>query len=270
MSLRRSLSALAPYCAILIAAAVTVGGLRLQHEHLRKAAFVFWRQRMDASADATRAAVQSWLDRLQEDDYFLAQNTAQTPALFLAPVLHLEADSAISRLLTEFATESEYRGIWVLRANGTLITSSEGADSLPDAVRAAARLAARTEERQTVGPLRIHDDEQLFAVIEPVISKGRSHQAAALGAVVLAVDPYTMLFPTVLLEENGITHPRHRLVQHVGDDFVVLTPSDDPRAGPGEFRLPWSRTPSSGALAASGRDSSRALRGVDEIGRAHV
>jgi PAS domain S-box-containing protein len=263
MSLRRSFTTLAPFCAILLAAAVALFGLRLQHERLRSGAFVYWRNRMDASADATRAAVQSWLDGLQQDNDFLAQQVAKTPALLRAGNGNLTSEHAVSEMLTEFATESEYRGIWVLRADGRVVAASDNADSLPDVVRASALAAARTGERGTIGPLRIHDDEQLFAVIEPVIQEGPGHSTRLLGAVVLSVDPYTTLFPTVLLEQDGIEHARHRLVQHIGDEFVVLTPSDVPLAEPGRLRIPWARTPSSGAFAASGTDTSGALRGVD-------
>ena len=218
---------------------------------------------MDASADVTRASVQSWLDGLQEDDDFLAQQAAKTPALLRTSDRSPADEQAISEMVTEFATESEYRGIWVLRSDGTLVASSEQADSMPDLVRTAARTAARTGERQTVGPIRIHDNEQLFAVIEPVIQERSGHSRRVLGAVVLSVDPYTELFPTVLLEQDGIEHARHRLVQRIGDEFVVLTPSEAPRAAPGEIRIPWSRTPSSGALAASAHDSSGSLIGVE-------
>jgi PAS domain S-box-containing protein len=263
MSLRRSLTKAAPYCAILFAAAVAAFGLRLQRERLRTAAFVYWRHRMDSSADVTRASVQSWLDGLQQDNHFLAQQAAKTPALLRPSDRSPKDEQAISEMVTEFATESKYRGIWVLRADGTLVASSEQADSMPDAVRTAARTAARTGERQTVGPIRIHDDEQLFAVIEPVIHDGRGRAPRLLGAVALSVDPYTTLFPTVLLEQDGIEHARHRLVQRIGNEVVVLTPSAVPRAAPGQIRIPWSRTTSSDALAASAQDSSGSLIGID-------
>ena len=197
---------------------------------------------MDSSAGVTRASVQSWLDGLQQDNHFLAQQAAKTPALLRPSDRSPKDEQAISEMVTEFATESKYRGIWVLRADGTLVASSEQADSMPDAVRTAARTAARTGERQTVGPIRIHDDEQLFAVIEPVIHEDRGRAPRLLGAVALSVDPYTTLFPTVLLEQDGIEHARHRLVQRIGNEVVVLTPSAVPRAAPGQIRIPWSRT----------------------------
>ncbi|MGH7634677.1 MAG: PAS domain S-box protein, partial [Gemmatimonadaceae bacterium] len=68
--------------------------------------------------------------------------------------------------------------------------------------------------------------------------------------------------PTVLAEQDGVVKARHRLVQHIGNEFVVLTPSETPRAGPGQIRVPWALTSISGALAASGRDSSGAMDGV--------
>jgi PAS domain S-box-containing protein len=256
---------MAPYAAVVLAASVAVAGLQLQHARLRSAAFAYWRHRMDASADATRAAVQTWLDRLERDNHFLAYQAVKLPSVFrVGPSQRADAGS-LSRTITEFATDGEYRGIWILGADGGLVAKSDRADSLPSLVKASAIEAIRTGERQTAGPLTTHDGEQLFAVIEPILSTRPGKSESTLGAVVLAVDPYSTLFPTVLLEQDGIERARHRLVQHIGSEFVVLTPSSVPVAGPGELRLPWELTPSSGALAASARDTSGALRGIGDV-----
>ncbi|MDB4909979.1 MAG: sensor histidine kinase response regulator, Cache 1, partial [Gemmatimonadetes bacterium] len=256
---------MAPYLAIAFAASVAVAGLHFQHARLRTAAFVYWRHRMDASADATRAAVQTWLDRLERDNHFLAHQAVKLPSAFRAGTSQRTSAQSLSKTLTEFVSDGEYHGIWVLRTDGALVAESDSADSLPSLVKASAIEAMRTGERKTAGPLTTHDGEQLFAVIQPILSIRRGEPETCLGAVVLAVDPYSTLFPTVLLEQDGVARARHRLVQHIGNEFVVLTPSDIPVAGPGELRMPWSLTPSSGALAASGRDTSGALRGIGNV-----
>ncbi len=152
----------------------------------------------------------------------------------------------------------------MLRADGIAVVSSVGADPLPSIVHALAMQSAQNGERQTIGPLRLDNGEQLFAVIEPVFIERPGHPIDYLGAIVVGIDPYESLFPTVLREEEGEEHSRHRLVQHVGEEFIVLSPSKLPAAGPGQIRRPWALAFEAGKLAAEGTDTSGILRGYDD------
>jgi PAS domain S-box-containing protein len=256
MSIRRTLSTALPYIAILLVAAVAVGGLRFQHARLRDGALTYWRRRMDASVDATRAAVQNWLDERQQDDRMLARQAAKTDGLFNAGRGRAAAVRDMTDLITDVARERGYRGIWVIRADGSSVVSSADADSLPTGIRDFAREVATNGKSHTIGPVRTPAGEQLFAVIEPVIDARPGRVGVSVGAIVLGIDPYVSLFPTVLHEQDGVETARHRLVQHIGDEFVILTPSRRPVAGPGKIRMPWSMAPAAGRLAAIGVDTS--------------
>ncbi len=268
MSKRRTMSSAFPFIVAVVIAALLGIALRLQHTRLLRTAQVYWRYRMNASADATRSAVQLWLNERQEDDRLLSRQAAKASRLF-QPGRPNRADAKdMSDFITAFSNARGYRGIWVLRVDGSSVVASRQADSLPPAVRAFAAEVARSGESRTIGPLRTFNDEQLFAVIEPVAGARDGKAAATLGSVVLGIDPYQTLFPTVLEKQDGVENSRHRLVQRMGNDFVVLTPSESPRAGPGEIRLPWSQAPLPGRLAAAGIDSSGsflALGGVPII-----
>jgi signal transduction histidine kinase/ActR/RegA family two-component response regulator len=264
MTLRRFISTAVPYGTVLLALACAVGGLRYQRTRLRQDAFVYWRNRMNASADVTRAAVQTWLDERQLDDRLLARQATKTPDLFRPGHSAGLQGKELGDVITVDAVERGYRGIWVLRADGIVVVSSVGADPLPSIVHALAMESAQNGERQTIGPLRLDNGEQLFAVIEPVVIERPGRPIDYLGAIVVGIDPYESLFPTVLREEEGEEHSRHRLVQHVGDEFVVLTPSKLPMAGPGQIRRPWALAFEAGRLAAEGTDTSGLLRGYDD------
>jgi PAS domain S-box-containing protein len=264
MTLRRIISTAVPYGTLLLALACAVGGLRFQHTRLREEAFVRWRRRMSTSADATRAAVQTWLDERQLDDRLLARQAAKTPQLFRAGHPADVDGKDFADVITVDAVERGYRGIWVLRADGISVVNSTGADSLPSIVHALAMESAENGERRTIGPLRLENGEQLFAVIEPVLVERPGHPTSYLGAIVVGIDPYESLFPTVLHEEEGEGQARHRLVQHIGDEFVVLTPSTIPMAGPGQIRMPWALAPEAGRLAAQGTDTSGLLLSYDK------
>ena len=263
MSIRRSFSTALPYLAILLAAAAAVAGLRYQHERLREQALAYWLRRMNSSADATRFASQSWLDERQQDTRLLARQVASAPSVLQDGGQDAADVRDLSKLITEFASERGYRGVWVLRSNGSIAVASAGADPMVSTVRDAAIDAAHTGVSQIEGPVRTPDDEQLLAVIEPVVVERHGNASKHLGAVVIGIDPYQALFPLVLREQDGIETPRHRLVKHIGDEFVVLTPSRIPVAGPGEIRVPWNRAPESGKLAASGHDTSDSFIGMD-------
>jgi PAS domain S-box-containing protein len=247
----------------IVLAACTIAGLRYQHSRLERGAFTYWQHRMDASADATRAALQTWLDERQQDDRMIARQAAKEPMLFGARKERASVRD-MSALITEIANERGYRGIWVLRADGTPVVVSKEADSLPAEMRTAAIEAARTGTSHTIGPLRTENGEQLFAVMEPVVGSGDS-ASKNLGTVVLGIDPYISLFPIVLRELDGVETARHRLVQRMGDELVVLTPSRVPMAGPGELRIPWARAPLAGTLAAGGHDTSGAFFGMNDV-----
>jgi len=264
MTLRRLISTAVPYGTVLLALLCAVGGLRFQRTLLRNDAFVYWRHRMNASADATRAAVQAWLDERQLDDRLLARQAAKTPGLFHPGHSADVEGKDLAEVITVDAVERGYRGIWVLRADGISVVNSVGADALPSIVHALAMETAQNGERKTIGPLRLDNGEQLFAVIEPVFVERPGHPTSYLGAIVVGIDPYESLFPTVLHEEEGEEHARHRLVQHVGDEFVVLTPSKFPMAGPGQIRTSWALAPEAGRLAAQGTDTSGLLFGYDD------
>ena len=262
MPIRRSLSIL-PIFAIVVVAVCMMGGLRFQHTRLRDEALLFWSHRMEASADATRTSVQAFLDERQEDDRLLARRAAKSPELFGAARLPAPVGVELSELITDVAAERGYRGIWLLRADGSTVELSQGADSLPDATRAAAIVAARTGKSAMIGPIPTADG-QLFSVIEPIIG-GRGHSISRLGTVVLGIDPYETLYPLVLREQSGIETARHRLVQHLGNEFVVLTPSKYPRAGAGELRTPWANAPIVDRFAAGGKDTSGAMLGIGDV-----
>ena len=262
MPIRRSLSIL-PVIAIVVAAACVVGGLRFQHARLRNEALLFWSHRMEANADATRTSVQAWLDERREDDRLLARRAAKALERFWPKGPPDFVKVELAELITDVAAERGYRGIWLLRADGSTVAVSHDADSLPPAIRAAAIVAARTGKSAMVGPIPTTDG-QLFSVIEPVIG-GRNHGMNRLGTVVLGIDPYETLYPLVLREQSGIESARHRLVQHIGSEFVVLTPSKFPRAGPGELRTPWADAPTVGRFAAEGKDTSGSMLGIADV-----
>jgi PAS domain S-box-containing protein len=263
MPTRRPFS-IVPLTTIAVLAACMVMGLRFQHARLRTEAVALWTHRMEVSADATRTSVQSWLDGLQEDDRLLARRAAKSPALFGPKLSRVPGQLETSELITDVAAERAYRGIWLLRTDGTTIEASTDADSLPASIRAASIAAARSGKSAMVGPIAVSEG-QLFAVIEPVISGGSHHGSTGIGAVVLGIDPYETLYPIVLREQSGIETPRHRLVQHIGDEVVVLTPSKIPKAGPGELRFPWATAPLSTRFAAEGKDTSVVAPGVGGV-----
>jgi PAS domain S-box-containing protein len=217
---------------------------------------------MEASADATLSTVLAWLDERQEDDRLLARRATSSPAIFGAASLGRVRDAELSQLISNVAAERGYRGIWLLRADGSMIVTSAQADSLPPEVRSAAILVARNGKTGMVGPIPTPGG-QLFAVIEPVTGRTPGRKTSRLGTVILGVDPYQALYPTVLREQGGLETPRHRLVQHIDGDFVVLTPSRVPAAAPGKLRIPWARTPPVGIFAASGKDTSGTMIGID-------
>jgi PAS domain S-box-containing protein len=262
MHIRRSLSIL-PILAIAVVAALMFAGLRFQHTRLRHEALLLWSHRMEASADATRTSVQAFLDERQEDDRLLARRAAKTPQMFAAARSRGTIEIELSELITEVAAERGYRGIWLLRADGSTVDVSQDADSLPDALRAAAIIVARTGKSAIFGPIPTTGG-QLFSVIEPIVGV-RGHSMQRLGTVVLGIDPYETLYPLVLREQSGIETARHRLVQHIGSEFVVLTPSKYPRAGPGELRAPWTAAPVVGRFAAAGKDTSGAMLGIADV-----
>src|SRR5450432_2606849 len=264
MPIRRSLTRLLPFGAIVLAAALTVGALRFQHARLRDQAIAYWSRRMEASADATVSTVLAWLDERHEDDRLIARRVTTSPALFRAASLGTPRDSEISELISNVAAERGYRGIWILRADGSMIDASAQADSLPPVVRTAAILVARNGKTGVVGPVPTSGG-QLIAVIEPVSGRTPGRKTTRLGTVILGIDPYEALYPTVLREQGGLETPRHRLVQHIDGDFVVLTPSRTPAAAPGEIRIPWARTPPIDIYAASGKDTSGTMIGLDGV-----
>ena len=217
---------------------------------------------MEASADATLSTVMAWLDERHEDDRLLARRATSSPAIFRAPSLGRVRDPELSELITNVAAERGYRGIWLLRTDGSMIDASAQADSLPPVVRTAAILVARNGKTGMVGPIPTSGG-QLFAVIEPVSGRVPGHETTRIGTVILGIDPYEALYPTVLREQGGIESPRHRLVQRIDGEFVVLTPSKVPAAGPGKIRIPWARTPPVGIFAAGGKDTSGSMIGID-------
>ncbi len=219
---------------------------------------------MDASADATRYAVQTWLDERQQDDRLLSRQAAKADGLFRAGRPRQSDVSEMSDLITEVSNERSYRGIWVLRTDGSSIVSSHDADSLPATIRTFAAEVARSGKSRTIGPLRTLSGEQLFAVIEPVVVEQHGTTTTTLGSIVLGIDPYESLFPTVLREQDALETARHRLVQRIDDKFVVLTPSRTPKAGPGEIRIPWEQAPKFGRLATAGIDSSGTFIGLGD------
>jgi len=264
MLTRRSLSKLLPIGAALLAAVLIAGALRVQHARLQRTALAYWTHRMDASADATLSGVRSWLDERQEDNRLLARRAAKMPSLFgrSAPVNSDKVE--LSTLINDLAAERGYHVIWVLRTDGSLVAASADADPLPPELRAATKLVASTGKSAAAGPVS-HDDGQLLAIIEPIMEGGAGRATTLLGVVVLGIDPYQALFPIVLREQGGLETPRHRLVQRIGDNLVVLTPSKFPRAGPGEIRIPWARAPQTATYAASGVDTSGAMLGFDGV-----
>ena len=245
-----------------IVAGCVVGALRLQHARLRDNAIAYWTHRMEASADATLSAVDTWLNERQQDARLLARRAARSPGLFRQAGAST-TDANLSDLISNVAAERGYYGIWLLRNDGSLIVESDEADSMPASVRAAAAVSVRTGSSAVAGPFASHDG-QVLAVIEPVVmDSGAGLAHARIGTMVIGVDPYGSLYPTVLREQGGVETARHRLVQHIGDDLVVLTPSKFPAAGPGEIRIPWSVAPAVGRYAASGHDTSGALVGLN-------
>ncbi|MEO8878842.1 MAG: response regulator [Gemmatimonadaceae bacterium] len=265
MSTRRTISSARPFIVAAVIAALLGLGLRMQHTRLLRAAQVYWRYRMNTSADATRSAVQLWLNERQDDDRLLARQAAKASGLF-QPGRPNHADvKDMFDFISAFSDARGYRGIWVLRLDGSSVVVSHEADSLPPAVRRFAAEVARSGESRTIGPLRTFNGEQLFAVIEPVVGARDGKTTVILGSVVLGIDPYETLFPTVLDEQDGVENGRNRLVQRIGNDFVVLTPSESPHASPGEIRVPWSRAPVPGRLAAAGIDSSGVFQGLERV-----
>ena len=261
MPIRRSLTRLVPFGAVVLAAALTVGALRFQHARLRDQAIAYWSRRMEASADATLSTVVAWLNERHEDDRLLARRATSSPAMFRAASLGTVRDSEFSQLISNVAAERGYRGIWLLRADGSMVVTSAQADSLPPVVRSAAILVARNGKTGMVGPIPTSGG-QLFAVIEPVSGRTSGRKTTRLGTVILGIDPYQALYPTVLREQGDLETPRHRLVQRIDGDFVVLTPSRVPAAAPGTIRIPWARTPPVGVFAASGKDTSGSMIGI--------
>ena len=259
MSIRRSLSAALPYLAIVVVATSALAGLRYQHARLRAEALHYWTHRMEVSADATRTALQSWLGERQQDNRMVARQAAKAYWLFDTARTSIAGTDEIVNIVTELADERGYNGVWLIRNNGSVVIASNSAEPLPRDVRLAATEVAGSGKSRTIGPLRTDAGDQIFALIEPIVDARAPGANRNIGAVVLGIDPYMSLFPIVLRDLDGVETARHRLVQRVGDEFVVITPSRVPRAGPGEIRIPWALAPLSSRLAAEGADPSGAF-----------
>lgn len=265
MNTRRTITSSVSLIAVLMSAGVLGVALRLQQTRLHSTAEAYWRRRMDASGDATHSSVQAWLNERQQDDRLLSRQAAKVSSLFRAGHPLRSDVRDMSDLITEFSNERGYRGIWLLRGDGSAIVASREADSLPAAIRAFAVDVANSGKSRTVGPFRTAGGEQLFAVIEPVTGTDEGAAGVALGSIVLCIDPYESLFPIVMREQERLQTARNRLVQRVGDDYVVLTPSRKPEAGPGEIRIPWARTLEFNRIAVSGIDTAGTFLGLGNV-----
>ncbi len=263
MRFRRPIARTFLFAGVIVAAALLLGVLRWQHERLRREAIGNWTRRMESSADVTRSSVKAWLDERQQDDRLLARRAARLPSLFDFSKRGGKAAADIAELITDVAAERGYRGIWLLRTDGSTAGASLDADSLPVSVRAAAISASHTGKSNMIGPFDTHDG-QLFAVIEPV-SDSSGHEKGPRGSVVIGIDPYDALFPMVLREQSGIESPRHRLVQHIGSEVVVLTPSQFPHSAAGALRFAWKDAPETARFAAAGKDTSGLMMGIGGI-----
>jgi PAS domain S-box-containing protein len=231
----------------------------LRHRQLEHHAFDYWRRRMDASAEMTQAEVRRWLEDRQADDRLVAQHVAAHPELFEETRAEDGERRELSALLTTLAVERGYLGAWVTDRQGRILVQAKGAAPLDSLEQVIARAAARRGTRPIVGPYSAAGGDVRLALVAPIVAARGAGKAERLGAVVLSLDPYRTLFPLVLRDASGIATPYHRLVAHVGDEYVVLTPSNDPPAAPLGLRSPWQSAPDLAALAIGGTDSSGRL-----------
>jgi PAS domain S-box-containing protein len=254
-----SASRWARVAALIGVAVVCVFVARLRWSSLERGAIEYWRGRMDASAEATRDAIQAWLEARQADERILAEQAAAHKDALGGS----KADKhrrELQSVLTATASERGYAGIWAVDASGRVLAHSLDAPQLDTMARAAALEATRNGMSPIVGPVLAPDKRVELVIATPIFGDRTGRR---IGAIVISLDPYRQLFPMVMRDPSGIVTAHHRLVARLGDEYVVLTPSLAPDAGPLVLHTRWTDAPVLAARAIGGRDSTGSFTEFD-------
>lgn len=245
---RRRLGISAAWLVSISAAVLLVSGLAVvRWDRIIDAATARWRARLTALVEAKALVLEEWV-RDRKADARLVATLVEPGAGGASP--HLGVDAVLSQL----QREKDYRGIWVVNDVGEPFARSEESWDLDAFALAALRSVMRDGVSRVVGPWYMADSVLAMGIAAPAPAPARDGTGAS-GAVLILLDPREDLFPIVLLRSEEAATTGLALVEHIGDELVVLSPPILPPQQPLEVRIPWEEAPSPGKPAAEQRET---------------
>jgi PAS domain S-box-containing protein len=190
-----------------------------------------WRGRLAGVADDRRRTIELWTGERRADLSVLLSFPSSRRLFVASPSPGPDgrsqpANGHLDEVLASIAGGYNYLGIWLLDANGTMLSKATGESLSPDARAIAVRAV---DQRRTVVAFHRHGDAARLTAAEPFLHEGR-----ARGVVVSESDPGRFLYPllsaeslptrtgeTLLLEKDGETAVFDSPLRH--DDAPPLT-----------------------------------------------
>jgi PAS domain S-box-containing protein len=219
------------YVLVFVTGTALVAGFMWHHiGSERRVALEHWRARMSTGADDRARLISAWLHGRRADAEVLAA---------FPPVRALlsgggDAGPVVTTHLDRVAQAYGYASIAVVDRQGRVVARSSGVGDLGSADAELGAAAARTGAMRADLPADA-PKHTLLSLAVPVEPPGRGDGRAALGAVVIRMDPVTGLFP-LLTEETVPTRTGEVLLFRADGDGAYLSPLRHPNAGWGARR----------------------------------
>jgi PAS domain S-box-containing protein len=226
--------------------------------HAREEAIGAWDGRLSAMADDRRASIDQWLHERLGD----AENVASYPtAVRLVglpesdPSLAGEGTHAhLRERLDQIAHAHGYRGIYILRADHSVVAMTTGSAMLQAPCLEAVRRAIEhgTREVDVFAHTGSVDISTFFPIRAPSASSGGA--GAVTGVVVLSANPEDWLYPTIRAEPFPTLTGETQLLRREGDSVVYIAPLRHDASAPLFLRRPMDTPGLAARQAIEGRE----------------
>jgi len=252
MRLTRRTRMLACAAGALMVVAAAEHGLELRSASLRASTTRYWNGLLASGARQTTRVVDTWLQERRAD----AVSAAHASRDELLALPHAAAGAPrVSQTLYAAVESGELDAAWLVARDGALLaTALPALPPTPDEL-AALRATAVDGQGRVVGPARVAGGPVSISFVEPVRGGDDARPGAPLGAVAVRAEMEGSLFTLVGWKLGPSQTGQTRLLARAGGEVVVVGPSQHPRAGPMELRMPLGAQPAAVREALDARDT---------------